>query len=206
MLFRSVFDDRFNSKPVDTERYFITLTAYIHNNPKDIKGYKDRVAAYPYSSLQGYLDDTDAYGILNTGFLKKILHLSHGENKKRYIELVDMSNCEEFEHEMEFRDPETDYRSERKIILKHTDPKKVIAYVANHLNTDPLGIHIRYNKSYTKLRALSCFLIGCFCDVNQREICQIIGNITQSRVSKLSSMGLSYALADEKLLTECLIM
>ncbi|HHX60863.1 MAG TPA: transposase [Epulopiscium sp.] len=200
-----VFRDRFNSKPIDTEKYFVTLTGYIHNNPKDIHGYRDNVVAYPFSSLKEYFDDTNTYGILNTKFLKELLHFSQGENKTKYLELVGMSESEEFEHDFEFVNPKTDYRSERCILLKDTEPEKIIAYVAKYLNQDPLGIHIRYDKSYTKLRALNCFLMSCFCNIKQREICEIIGNITQSRVSKLSLMGLEFILKDKRLLEECLI-
>ncbi len=202
----SVFRDRFNAKAVNSEKYFITLSAYIHNNPKDIQGYRDNVAAYPFSSLKEYLADTDTYGILNTKFLKELLHLNHSKNKQKYLELIGISNLEEFEHDFEFINPETDYRSERRIIIKHTDPKKIIAYVAKYLNQDPLGIHLRYNKSYTKLRALNCFLMSCFSNIKQREICEIMGNITQSRVSKLSLMGLEFVLKDKKMLEECLIL
>ena len=202
----SVFRDRFNAKAVNSEKYFITLSAYIHNNPKDIQGYRDNVAAYPFSSLKEYLADTDTYGILNTKFLKELLHLNHSKNKQKYLELIGISNLEEFEHDFEFTNPQTDYRSERRIIIKHTDPEKIIAYVANYLNQDPLGIHLRYNKSYTKLRALNCFLMSCFCNIKQREICEIMGNITQSRVSKLSLMGLEFVLKDKKMLEECLIL
>lgn len=42
--------------------------------------------------------------------------------------------------------------------------------------------------------------------MKQKEICEIIGNVTQSRVSKLSLMGLEFALEDKKLLEECLIL
>ena len=162
--------------------------------------------AYPFSSLREYLADTNTYGILNSEFLKEILHLKHPQNKLKYLALVGMSKCEKFEHDMEFTAPNTDYRSERRIIIKYTEPEKIISYVAKYLNQDPLGVHLRYNKSYTKLRALNCFLMSCFCNMKQREICEILGNITQSRVSKLSLMGLEFALEDKKLLEECLLL
>lgn len=202
----AVFRDRFYSKSVNTEKYFITLTGYIHNNPKDIAGYEDNVAAYPFSSLKEYLNDTNTYEILEPRFLKELLHFKHPGNKKKYLELVGMSVCKEFEHDMEFVEPKTDYRREKRIIIKDTNPEKVIAYVAKHLNLDPIGLHLRYNKSYTKLRALSCFLMSCFCDIRQREIGEILGNLTQSRVSKLSLMGAEFALKDKKLLKDCLLL
>lgn len=201
-----VFQDRFKSKPVHDRRYFITLTAYIHNNPKDLEGYADNVAGYPFSSLGDYLNETDHFNILDTSFLKSLVGFNHGDNNARYLKLVGVSDCEEMEYDIEFIDPDTDYRSERTMIVRDAKPEKIIAYVANYLNQDPLGIHIKHQQGYTKLRALNCFLMSCFCGISQREICEIIGNITQSRVSKLSLKGLKIAQKDKKLLEECLLL
>lgn len=201
-----VFQDRFKSTIIDSDRYFITLSAYIHNNPKDIKEYSENVAAYPFSSMKEYINGTNTFRILNARILKDLVGFNNAKNKDKYLDLVNKSDCKEIKNDIEFVNTKTEYRSGRNIILRDTEPKKIITYVANYLKQDHLSIHIKYNKSYTKLRALSCFLISCFCDIKQREICDIIGNITQSRVSKLSIMGLELALKENKLLEECLMV
>lgn len=38
----------------------------------------------------------------------------------------------------------------------------------------------------------------CFCNYTQKEICSVIGNITQSRVSKLCFIGLNQILNNKK--------
>lgn len=191
-----VFQDRFKSIGIENERYLINLSAYIHNNPKDIKGYSDNVAAYPFSSLKEYINETNTFKILNIQFLKNILGLYQEQNKNEYLELVRESNCEETVQDVEFSNTNTEYRSERTIILRDTKPEKIIASVAAYVKQNKHGIHIKHNHSYTKFRALSCFLMSCFSGMTQKEICNIIGNITQSRVSKLSDMGLEIAMRE----------
>ena len=49
-----LFQDRFKSEPVDSEKYFLTVLRYIHQNP--IKaGICKRIADYPYSSYGEYI-------------------------------------------------------------------------------------------------------------------------------------------------------
>ncbi|WP_051931667.1 transposase [Clostridium sp. KNHs214] len=51
----TLFQDRFKSKVVDTDRYLVVLSAYIHNNPLKIRGYEQHPEKYRYSSLSVYL-------------------------------------------------------------------------------------------------------------------------------------------------------
>jgi len=197
-----VFRDRFKSKVVYDNRYLVNLSAYIHNNPKDIKGYSDNVASYPFSSLKEYINETDTFKILTPRFLRNIIGLYEVQTKKKYLDLVRDSYCEENAEDMEFVNAETEYRSERNIIVRDTKPEKIIAYVAGYLKQNKRSIHIKHNPVHTKFRAISCFLMSCFCNITQKEICGIMGNITQSRVSKLSSMGMEIALNEKRLLKE----
>ena len=199
-----VFQDRFKSKVVNNERYLVTLSAYIHNNPKDIKGYSDNVASYPFSSLKEYINETNTFNILNPEVLKGIAGLYKVKNKAKYLNLVHEANCEEYTEDVEFVNTQTEYRSERTIIFREDKPEKIISYVAEYLKQSKRSIHIKYNPNYTKFRALSCFLMSCFCDMTQKEICNVIGNITQSRVSKLSNMGMEIAIKEKHLLEKYL--
>ena len=199
-----VFQDRFKSKVIDNERYLINLSAYIHNNPKDIKGYSDNLISYPFSSLKEYINETNTFNILNTHVLRGMAGLYKSKNRDKYLELVHESNSEEYGEDVEFTNTETEYRSERIIIVRDDKPEDIISYVANYLGQNKHGIHIKYNLHYTKFRALSCFLMSCFSDMTQKEICKVIGNITQSRVSKLSSMGMEIAMKEKQLLQQYL--
>jgi putative transposase len=57
-----LFQGRFASTIVDNDSYGITLSAYIHNNAKDLPGYAGREEMYRYSSYDiytGIRKDTD---------------------------------------------------------------------------------------------------------------------------------------------------
>lgn len=53
-----LFQDRFKSEPVDTEKYFLTVLRYIHQNPVKA-GICKRIADYPYSSYGEYIGSRD---------------------------------------------------------------------------------------------------------------------------------------------------
>lgn len=185
-----VFQDRFKSKPVNNQRYMLTLSAYIHNNPKDIVGYENNVKAYPFSSLKEYISETDSFGILTPSFLEDLMELEYKTDRKEYINLVKESINEKMEMEIEFLKPETEYQSHKKIITRHCKPEEVIEYVCEYLDEDPGGIYIKYRRKHTKMRALVCFFMSSFCSFTQKEICEVLGNITQSGVSYLTARGI----------------
>ncbi len=195
-----VFQDRFKSKIVDTERYMITLSAYIHNNPKDMPGYENNVEDYPYSSFKEYLNKTDTFGILTRSFLENLIGFKKKENKENYTTLVKESISEETETEIEFTKPESEYYSHKKIIIRNRKPDEIITYLSRLLNKNPKDVHIKYRREHTKMRALACFLMSSLCGIKQEEICEAIGNITQSGVSYLTSKGLEFVYADRSIL------
>lgn len=197
-----VFQDRFKSKVIDSERYLVTLSGYIHNNPKDIKEYSDNVSSYPFSSLKEYLNQTNTFKILSTDFLERIICFTKEDSLNHYLKIVRNSNSEDIKLEVDFIAPQTEYKSNRIIIAREYKPEKVIAYVAQYLKLDYRSINVKYKPAYTQFRALSCFLMSCFCDITQKEICKILGNITQSRVSSLSLQGLEIAFAKKDFITQ----
>lgn len=185
-----VLQGRFHSTPVNNKRYMIALSAYIHNNPKDIAGYEDNVKAYPFSSLKEYINRSDTFGILTRQFLEELIGTKYEINRKQYLNLIKESINEKMEMEIEFLIPQTDYISHKRIITRHYTANDVIAYISKHLHQNPREIYIKYKRKYTKIRALTCFFMSSFCDFTQREICEVIGNITQSGVSYLTAKGI----------------
>ena len=175
----------------------LTLFAYIHNNPKDIAGYENNVKGYPFSSLKEYLNQSDTFGILTHSFLSNLLGDHSKVSRNQYLKSVCESLNESLEMEIEFLNVETHYQTHKTILPRHSQPNEVINYVANFLSQDPRDIYLKYRRSSTNLRALSCLLMSCFCNMSHKEICQIIGNITQSGVSYLTSKGIDLV-AQEK--------
>ena len=193
-----LFQDRFKSKLIKDERYLITLSAYIHNNPKDIPMYKEKVEDYEFSSLREYLYGTNTFEILEVNFLSDILNLK--DNKNTYLGLVKKCSREDEELDIEFTKKEHEYRDERRIIPRDHRPERVIKYVADYLKLDKELVGIKYKRQYIKIRAISCFLMSCYCNISQKDICKLLGNITQTRVSKLSMIGMDMVLKEREIL------
>lgn len=197
-----VFQDRFKSRVVITENYMMNLSAYIHNNAKDIPGYKGRVEKYEYSSLSSYLEEKqDKFHILNRSFLTNMLGFKFKINKKKYLNFLGTCNTlDDLEREVdvEFNKPCTEYRSERKILVRDYSKKKIIEYVTSYTKVAKEELYRKYNRKAKETRALCAFFMSCFCNYTHKEICEVIGNITSSRVSTLCKIGYELILEKEK--------
>jgi hypothetical protein len=51
----------------------------------------------------------------------------------------------------------------------------------------PVHVYSKHSKNLIEAKALFVFLTRCLCNYKCSEICRILGNITQGRVSMLSS-------------------
>lgn len=195
-----VFQDRFKSKVVDSERYMINLSAYIHNNPKHIRAYRDDILNYPFSSLKEYIHGTDSFEVLNKSFLASLISFGNNEARKAYLKLVFMSENEDVEKEIEIMNTKTQYLSNRKIISRFYTSAEVIKYVAECLNYNKNDIYIKCKREYVEFRAISCFLMNIFCNMTQKEVCEVIGNISQAGISYLVSKGLEVVMDKKEIL------
>lgn len=59
-----VFQGPFKSKIVEDNEYLTHLSAYIHKNPHELKGWRGREAGYPWSSYQDYVTENRWGGLL----------------------------------------------------------------------------------------------------------------------------------------------
>ncbi|MDP4094292.1 MAG: transposase, partial [Bacillota bacterium] len=85
-----LLDERFSSKIIDSEEYLLTVSAYIHNNPKDLPEYNGKESEYQYSSMGIYLGKRkDKRGIVDTDFILGCVNeADRKEAVKRYEEMV----------------------------------------------------------------------------------------------------------------------
>lgn len=191
-----LFQDRFKSKIVENNKYLISLSAYIHNNPLDIPEYKNNPETYIYSSLAVYLGiKKDEFNIVDDRF---ILNLFNG-NKKRlrkwYTEFVKKVRTMDIQHiteeEIEFQDERTEYRSERKILARNSNVEDVVRFIEDKFKLEKDLMHIKYRKDMIEAKALLIVLLRNLCGIGCKEVCGVLGNITSSRVSKLCGIGVS---------------
>ena len=57
---------------------------------------------------------------------------------------------------------------------------------------------MKYSRNLVEAKALIVVLMRSLCNFRSREICRMLGNITQARVSKLSSIGINFIGTKEK--------
>jgi putative transposase len=198
-----LFQDRFKSKIVDDNRYLIALSAYIHNNPLDLKGFEDCPEKYYYSSLAVYMGlRRDDFNILDREFIIDLFGQEKSESRKRYIGLVFRTRAVPLDdivkEEVEFKEDKTEYRSERRILVRDFSIEKVIQFVVDKFNIDKMLLYLKHKKEIIPARSILILLLRNLCNASCKDICGILGNITSSRVSKLSSLGVSLMSSDDK--------
>ena len=194
-----LFQDRFKSKIVKNEKYFICLSAYIHNNPLDIEEYKQCVENYKYSTLGIYLGiRNDNLEIVDDDFVMQLLNENVENARERYIKLVYKCDDKAIKADTEFTNEKSEYRSERSILIRDHDPDKIIDFVIKYTGIEKRKVHFKNNRMATESKALCVLLMRYFCNFTYKDICKVIGNLTLSRVSKLCAIGVEIIYNDEK--------
>jgi hypothetical protein len=193
-----LFQDRFKSKVIDSEKYLITLSAYIHNNPLDMKNTKDHIEKYKYSSLGVYLGlRKDPFEILDAGFIMQLFGESGSIPKKRYLDFVYSCSSESLKNHFEFEDEGTLYKSERKILVGNYRAADIVDYVIGRTGGYRDEVHIKNRKGNLMVRAFAALLMRHLCNFRCKDICVMLGNITQARVSRLCSIAVDVMGRDE---------
>jgi REP element-mobilizing transposase RayT len=194
-----LFQDRFKSKIVSSDSYLITLSAYIHNNPLSIRGYENCPEKYKYSSLKVYLGiEKDDTGLLDEAFIMQIFNNDVKKARENYVKFVYICDGERIKKELEFEDEKTEYRSEKKIIVRNFEPEQISKFLAKETGINEMMLYVKNNKNAKIIRALATLLMRSLCNYRCSDICKVLGNITQSRVSSLCSIGVEIISTEEK--------
>jgi len=186
-----LFQDRFKSKMVSNERYLRALSLYIHNNPTDIQHYKDNPEKYYYSSLGVYLGlRKDAFGLIQCGFLMSFFGDKQKKARKNYAKLILKYNNKKVEEEIEFKNEETEYRSGRTTLIRNFKAEDIIEFIAEKLNIAEVKLYMKNRRELVEAKAMIVLLMRSLCNYKCTDICNVLGNISQVRVSELSSIGI----------------
>ncbi|EJO5346661.1 transposase [Clostridium botulinum] len=194
-----LFQDRFKSKIVDSTNYLITLSAYIHNNPLQIRGYKQCPEKYRYSSLKVYLGiEKDKTGLLDEDYIMGIFGANSKKARKKYMQFVYMCDDEKLKEEGELENQKTEYRSEKTVLLRNFNPVDIIEFISKETGLEKIIIYMKNNKRSKEARALIVLLMRCLCDYKIKDICKVIGNVTQPTVSRMCSLAVELVQNKEK--------
>jgi len=90
-----VFQGPFQATHIDSNEQLLYTSAYVHRNPREIKGWKDKEDLYPWSSYQDYIRE-DRWG----EFLKPNIVLDQLKSAREYKRIVDESGAKEFQNEI----------------------------------------------------------------------------------------------------------
>ncbi|NLZ33356.1 MAG: transposase [Clostridiales bacterium] len=184
-----VFQDRFKSVLVHNYQYLLVLTAYIHNNPKDIKQYRNSVEKYKYSSFGIYLGmSSNTFDIIDTNYILSFFGKNTKKARKTYLSFVRQAPELEEKIDVEFEEEGSECRSERKILIRNISPKEVVQFVSKYTGVD-FNIHVKFNRKHSNERSLCVLVMRCLCNFSLKEICHFIGNITISTVSQMCEKG-----------------
>jgi putative transposase len=184
-----VFQDRFKSKPIDNEKYLITLSSYIHSNPKDIESYKNCFEKYQYSSLGAYLGIVkDTYGVLSTDFILSHFSKNKKSARKYYLELVNRLSNTPKKIQIEFENEGSQSRSERRILIRNFLPEDIVRYVSKYAGTC-INMNVKFNHKNTELKSLCVLLMRSLCNLSFKDIGSLIGNTTISNLYQLNEKG-----------------
>lgn len=185
-----LFQDRFKSIIITDDGYLLRLSAYIHTNPEDIRGYSNCVQKYPYSSLGILLGlREDNLKLVDRGFILQVICKDIIKARHMYRGII--KNCDDFEmkKKSELTDLGSQYRSERFILLRNYKEDDIVTAVSKATGIRKTSIHIKHSHDTTEFRAVAVFLMRCFCNYKGKDISKILGSISQSRISTLGAMG-----------------
>lgn len=185
-----LFQDRFKSKIVKDVRYLFALSAYIHNNAADMSGYGNCPEEYIFSSLGVYIGlRKDTFGILDDRFVMSFCGNKTAKGRRDYYQFVMKCNDIRKTKEVEFEDEGTEYRSERKLLVRDVSPEKIIEYIMEAMDITKTRLLTKNTRGSIEAKAMMVFLMRCLCNVRCSDICRIFGNMTQSRISRLCRIG-----------------
>ena len=194
-----LFKDRFKSKIVNSERYLKTLSLYMHNNPTDIKEFKDCPEKYAFSSLGIFLGKRrDSFKLVDYGFVMSLFGNNLKSARENYHNLIFRCNEEKLKQEIEFEDEKTEYKSERKILVRNFKPEDIIEFVASKMDVSKINLHTKYSRQLVQAKALAVVLMRSLCNFKCGDIASKLGNITQARISRLSTIGIELISTEEK--------
>ena len=186
---------RFASTIVDNDTYSLTLSAYIHNNAKDLPGYAGKEELYPYSSYGIYTGARkDRHGIIDTDFILKLFSRDKKAAQEKYRAFTEAMKetgiMKEVNRDIMRAYTQNHYRSEKRQILRFENHEELIKKITAILGVKMVEhLRTKHSRETSRDRAFITYILRALCGYSYRKICEFIGNMSVSGISKLSSSG-----------------
>jgi putative transposase len=199
--------ERFNSKIIDTTEYLLTVSAYLHNNAKDLPDYCGKEFEYTYSSMGFYLGKVkDKKELVDTDFILGCVNESDKTKaRKVYEEMVIERRDAGINRKLkqyleEFMKEQFVYKSYREVVLRDKNPEEIIKKVAELYGIkDILELSHRWKRSSMQFRQVVVYSLNVFCGMNISEVCKKMNNITASCCARLGEKGYELVCVNAKI-------
>jgi len=165
-----LFQDRFWSKIVDSEKYLVTASRYIHRNPVRAQIVKNEID-YKWSSINIYTGKKDSYKIVDEERILKCFGDNKNIARKEYLESFKLED-EEFELQIESYKYEN---SDKKVKVESSEMTSVIDKVALCFGIRVNDITLKNNRRYNDIRYLTQYLIRLKSKITYKEIGEKFG-------------------------------
>ncbi|MDH7567941.1 MAG: hypothetical protein QHH06_16025, partial [Clostridiales bacterium] len=173
----------------------LTLSAYIHNNAKDLPDYAGKEELYRYSSYGIYTGcRKDAEGLVDTEFLLKLFSYDKSLARQKYRAFTECMRETGIMKEVDDRIlrayTENEYRSEKKPVVRYESPEELIRKIGEALGERlPERLRTKYSRETSSIRAFVTYVMRVLCGYTYKRICEYIGNMSMSGISRLSNEG-----------------
>ena len=199
-----LFQGRFASTIVNNDTYSLTLSAYIHNNPKDLPEYAGKEEHNRFSSYGIYLGlRKDSEGIVDTEFI-----LSHFGNDKKSVQqkyrtftasMKETGIMKEVDNCIIRAYSENVNSTEKRYIVRNRAPEEIVQKLGELLGERmPQEVRTKYSRETSGFRAFATYIMRSLCGHTYKSICDYIGNMSISGVSRLSNQGFKLIIEDAR--------
>jgi hypothetical protein len=127
---------------------------------------------------------------VDDGFIMSMFGSKPKIAREKYAKLVYVCNDEKMIEDIEFTNEGTEYRSGRTILVRDMKVDEIIKFIINKMGVSKVKLHSKHCKRVVEAKALLVFMMRSLCNFKCSSICMVLGNITQARVSMLSSIGI----------------
>lgn len=190
-----LFQGRFASKMVDNDTYSITLSAYVHNNAKDLPGYAGKEEMYRYSSYGIYTGARrDIEGLVDTEYILGLFSSTPKTARYKYRIFTEAMKetgiLKEVDESIMRAYTENEYRNEKRLIVRVESPDELVRKLENAVGERIReSLRMKYGREASKIRAFATYLMRMLCGYSYKRLCQYLGNMSMSGISRLSNEG-----------------
>jgi putative transposase len=190
-----LFQGRFASTMVENDAYSIRLSAYIHNNPKDIAEHMGHEEDYVYSSYGIYTGTgKDKYDLVDTGFIFSFFGGNNKEAADKYRKYVHFMKGEMLDKEINERMADdslrNEYKSEKVTLVRYDNAEDLVKKLFNYEKEQfRIRIKSKYVRECSEIRAFFVYTLRTLCNYTYKQLCGYIGNMSMSGISRLVGSG-----------------